>query len=69
MLKVITSCVWCRVDEDPLACYEEVRVFMCYYGVACDTSPAPPELFSDTAPPPHDLYAGVLDTALLPPNW
>jgi hypothetical protein len=31
----------------------------------------PPDLcvdLFDTAPPPHDLFAGVLDTALLPPN-
>ena len=62
---MITSYVWCSVDRDPLIGYEEVRVFMCYYCVACNTSPAPPELFYDTAPPPHDLYAGFLDTALL----
>ncbi|SPC63715.1 uncharacterized protein UHOD_11306 [Ustilago sp. UG-2017b] len=65
---MITSYVRFRVDGDPLICYEEVRVVIYCYGVACDTSPAPPELFSDTAPHPHDLYAGVLDTALLPPN-
>ena len=31
------------MDEDPLICYGEMRVFMCLLGVACDTSPAPSE--------------------------
>ena len=41
------------MDEDPLICYGEVRVFMCLFGVACDTAPAPPELYVnlfDTVP-------------------
>jgi hypothetical protein len=31
------------VDQDPLVCYGEMRVFMCLLGVACDTFPAPSE--------------------------
>ena len=33
------------MDEDPLVCYVVVRVFMCLFGVACDTTPAPLELY------------------------
>ena len=31
------------MDEDPLVCYGEMRVFMHSLGVACNTSPAPSE--------------------------
>ncbi|SYW81850.1 uncharacterized protein UHO2_00355 [Ustilago hordei] len=41
------------------------------YRSPCNIAPVLPELCAnlfDTALPPHDLYAGVIDTALLPPN-
>ena len=34
------------MDEDPLICYGRMRVFMYSLGVACNTSPAPPERLS-----------------------
>ena len=42
------------------------------YRSPCNIASVLPELcvnLFDTALPPHDLYAGVINTALLPPNW
>ena len=67
---MITSYGECRVDDDPLICYGEVRVFMRLYDVDCGTAPAPSE---ECSHPPHplvppllELCVDLLDTAPCP---
>ena len=63
----------CSVAGDTAQALSPEDIFFVKYcaGVPVTSPPSLPELYVDlfdTAHPPHDLYTGVHDTALLPPT-